>query len=138
MQRRLIRHGFLLFLASLLLGVAVPTFKSERLALSAHVSGLMSGLFLIALGAVWTQLTLAPRATTVTSRLALYGAWIGTVALVLAALFGTSSMTPIAGAGHAGLAWQETVVNLCLMTSAPAIIACCVLALIGLRGRARD
>jgi len=63
---------------------------------------------------------------------ALYGAWIGTAALVLAALFGTSSLTPIAGAGRAGAGWQEAVVVLGLTTSAVAMVACCVLVLLNL------
>jgi len=136
MRRRLIWHGFLLFLASLLVGMVVPAFTNARMGLSAHVSGLMSGLFLVALGAVWGEIALTSGTASATLWCALYGAWIGTAALVLAALFGTGSLTPIAGAGHAGAGWQEAVVVLGLTTSAVAMVACCVLALVGLRGRA--
>jgi hydroxylaminobenzene mutase len=133
MHRRLIWHGFLLFVVSLLVGLVVPSFANPRMGLSAHVGGLMSGLFLIALGAVWGALTLTPGRAAAIYWLALYGMWIGTAALVLAALFGTGSLTPIAGAGRAGAPWQEAIVVLMLVPSAIAAVACCVLVLLALR-----
>jgi hydroxylaminobenzene mutase len=52
-QRRLIWHGMFLFLLGLLIGFAEGQVINPRMALAAHLEGLMNGTFLIALGAVW-------------------------------------------------------------------------------------
>jgi hydroxylaminobenzene mutase len=59
--------------------------------------------------------------------------YVSSAALVWAAVFGTSRLTPIVGAGHVGSAWQEAVVGLLLTSSAAAMVACCVVLLWGLR-----
>ena len=133
MHRRLLWQGFLLFVLSLLVGLFVPSFANPRMGLSAHVGGLMSGLFLIALGAVWGALEVTPGRAAAIYWLALYGMWVGVAALVLAAIFGTSSLTPIAGAGRSGAPWQEALVVLALVPSAVASVVCCVLVLLALR-----
>ena len=56
MKRRLFFHGFLLFLLFLVEGMFVQSMRNPRIALSAHVGGLMSGLFLGVLGAAWNEL----------------------------------------------------------------------------------
>ena len=52
-QRRLIWHGMYLFLLGLLIGFAEGQVINPRMALAAHLEGLMNGTCLIALGAVW-------------------------------------------------------------------------------------
>jgi hypothetical protein len=52
-HRRLMWHGMCLFLLGLLTGFAEPHFSNMRMGLAAHLEGLMNGIFLIALGAVW-------------------------------------------------------------------------------------
>lgn len=52
-QRRLIWHGMYLFLLGLLIGFAEGQIINPRMALAAHLEGLMNGTCLIALGAVW-------------------------------------------------------------------------------------
>src|SRR5881397_284497 len=96
-KRRLVRHGMVLFLLGLVIGVVVPAFTSPRLGLSAHLGAVTTGTFLLALGAAWGEFRLSTRAASVADWLILYGAWATTVALLLAAVFGTSSMTPLAG-----------------------------------------
>ena len=103
-RRRLVRHGMVLFLLGLLIGVGVPGFTSPRLGLSAHLGALMTGTFLLALGAVWDQIWLSSRLAAAAVWLTLYGVWASSVALVLAAVFGTGGMTPIAGAGNVAAA----------------------------------
>lgn len=137
LKRRLIWHGIFLFLLGLLNGAAVPVFTAPRLGLSAHLAGVGSGTFLAVLGAVWQEVRLSPRAAVAAFWLALYGSYVGWIALVLAAAFGTSRSTPLAGAGHAGTAWQESIVDFGLVTMSVAIVAACVLILLGLR-RSRD
>src|SRR2546428_1161894 len=100
MNRRLVWHGIFLFFLGLVVGMFVPLMTNPRMALSAHVGGVMTGIFLAVLGAVWGELRLAPRAETSAYWLALFGNYGSSPSLLLAALFRTSTMTPIAGAGH--------------------------------------
>src|SRR5438093_6705058 len=136
MNRRLIWHGIFLFFLGLVVGMFVQGMKNPRMALSAHVGGVMTGIFLAVLGAVWGELRLAPRAEAAAYWLALFGNYGSSASLLLAALFGTSTMTPIAGAGHTAPAWQEAVVNFGLQSTAAAVLVSCVLLLWGFRGRA--
>ena len=63
-QRRLIWHGMFLFLLGLLIGFVEGQVSNPRMALAAHLEGLMNGTFLIALGAVWQFVRLPPTLTT--------------------------------------------------------------------------
>lgn len=133
-RRALLRHGFTLFLLAMLFVLAPDLYTNPRMAIAAHVAGLISGLFLIALGLVWNELELTPGQARWTFRTAL-SMYLGWAAIVLAAVWGTSGATPIAGAGHAGAPWQESLLWLLFGVFAVAIVVCCVLVLLGLRGR---
>ena len=52
MNRNIIRHGFVLILLSLVGGLLLPAMSIPRLGLSAHTIGLLSGVLLLALGAI--------------------------------------------------------------------------------------
>jgi hydroxylaminobenzene mutase len=136
LKRRLIWHGIFLFLLGLLTGAVVSWFTNPRLGLSAHLAGVGSGAFLLALGAAWNEVKLAPRAATAAFWLALYGSYGGWMSLLLGAAFGTSRSTPIAGAGHVGAPWQEEIVDIGLVTMSAAIIVACAFILRGLGARA--
>ena len=56
----LIRAGFVLFTLALLTGLAVPTFLNQKMAVAAHLTGVMNALLLIALGLAWGFLTMSP------------------------------------------------------------------------------
>ena len=133
-RRRLFWHGIFLFFLGLLSGVFVQTMTNPRMGLAAHTSGVASGTFLAVLGAVWSELRLGTRADGAAYWLAVYGAYAGWAAVQLAAIFGTSRMTPIAGAGHTAPAYQEAIVSFELATGAAALLVACALLLWGLRG----
>jgi (hydroxyamino)benzene mutase len=57
-NRSLIWHGMFLFLLGLLTGFAEQHFANMRMGLAAHLEGVMNGIFLVALGAVWTDVRL--------------------------------------------------------------------------------
>ena len=120
--RRLVWHGVLTFLIGLIVGAIVQQFTNPRMALAAHVGAITSGTFLIAIGLVWRAIPPVGPALAMFG-LGLYGSYGATAGLVLAAIFGTSSMTPIAGAGHAGAGWQEALVNATFATSSLAMLA---------------
>jgi (hydroxyamino)benzene mutase len=136
-KRRVLWHGMVLFLLFLVEGIFVQAMRNPRIGLSAHVGGLMSALFVLVIGAVWTELRLSPRAETVTFWLLLFGNYGSSASLLLAALLGTSASTPIAGAGHGASPLAEAIVTLSLQVTAAAMLLVSALLLAGLRRPAR-
>lgn len=132
-KRSLLWHGAMLFLLGLLTGFVQHQLRNPRMGLAAHLEGLMNGTFLIAVGAAWAEVRLSERLSKWTFRSALYGAYANWAFTFFAAAFGTSSMTPLAGAGHRGAQWQETLVGAGFASVGVAITATAVLLLIGLR-----
>jgi (hydroxyamino)benzene mutase len=132
-KRRLIWHGMFLFLLGLLTGFAEQQFSNTRMGLAAHLEGVMNGTFLIALGAVWTEVRLSPRLKAGAYWSALYGTYGNWTVTTLAAIFGAASLSPITGAGHRALPWQELVVTVGFTTIGIAIVVSSVLVLCGLR-----
>ncbi len=131
-SRALIRLGILLILLGLLTGAAIPYFNNPRMGLSGHLEGVMSGMFLAVLGLLWERVNLSPRMSTLTFWLASYGACANWAAAILAAIFGTSAMTPIAGAGYHGQPWQEHCVAFVQFSLAAALIPAVIFVLWGL------
>lgn len=132
-RRRLIWHGMFLFLLGLLTGFAEQKFVNPRMGLAAHLEGVMNGTFLIALGAVWTEVKLAPRLKLAAWWSALYGAYANWAATALGAAFGVAALSPITGAGHHALPWQEALLTAMFMSIGIAIIGSSLLVLWGLR-----
>lgn len=126
-------HGVLLFLLSMLEGMAVQSFANPRMALSAHVGGAMSGIFLFLIGLGWTSLRLSPRAEAATFWSALVGFYVSTAGLVVAAAVGTRNSTPINGAPAAASPLWEAIVNVLLSGGGVAVLLACALLLWGLR-----
>ena len=135
-NRRLMWHGMFLFFLGLLTGFAEHHFANMRMGLAAHLEGVMNGTFLIALGAVWTEVRLSPRTKTLAYFLAIFGTYGNWFVTTLAAVFGTVALSPITAAGHSGLPWQETLVTSGFMLIGLAIISTALFALWGLRARA--
>jgi hydroxylaminobenzene mutase len=135
-KRRLIWHGMFLFLIGLVTGFGEQNFANSRMGLAAHLEGVMNGTFLIALGAAWIEVRMPPPAKAIAYWTALYGTYGNWAVTTFAAVFGTSALSPIAGAGRIGLPWQETFVSVAFPTIGVAMIATCVLALYGFRRKA--
>src|ERR1700756_4625711 len=77
-RRRLLWHGMALFLIGLLTGLAEQRFANIRMALTAHLEGVMNGTFLLAVGAIWSEVRLSSRPSAVTYWALLvgtYGNW---------------------------------------------------------------
>src|SRR5580692_6538895 len=132
-NRRLMFHGIVLFLLGLLTGFAEQHFANVRMGLAAHLEGLMNGIFLVALGAIWTHVRLSASAAAIAFWAVLYGTYLNWFTTVLAAIFGTAALSPITGAGHSGQPWQETFVTVGFMSVGIAIVLASVLILWGLR-----
>ena len=93
----------------------------------------MNGIFLLALGGIWTHVRLSTTATTIAFWTVLYGTYLNWFTTVLAAIFGTAALSPITGAGHSGQPWQETFVTVGFMSVGIAIVIASVLIVWGLR-----
>ena len=137
-KRRLMWYGMLLFLLGLITGLLEPRFTNVRMGLSAHLEGVINGIFLLALGAVWNEVRL-PHPVRVTAYCtALYGTYANWLVTSIAAAFGTAAGSPITSAGHHGRPWQESFVAVGFLSVAIVIIATSILVLWGLRGTAAE
>ena len=132
-KRRLLWHGMFLFLLGLFTGFVELKFSNPRMGLAAHLEGVMNGTFLVALGAIWTEVRLSERLKAAAYWGALYGTYANWVVTTLAAIFGTGALSPITAAGRSAQPWQESVVTLGFMSVGIVIVSSAVLILCGLR-----
>ena len=135
-NRRLMWHGMFLFLLGLITGFLEQHFTNVRMGLAAHLEGVMNGIFLLALGAIWLQVQLPQPAKRAAYWTALYGAYVNWFVTTLGATFGTGALSPITAAGRAGRPWQESLVTAGFLSVGLAITACSLLLLWGLRAKA--
>ena len=135
-KRRLIWYGILLFLLGLLTGFLEQQFDNPRMGLASHLEGVMNGIFLLALGSVWTDVRLSPLTKAIAYWTALYGTYGNWLVTTLAAVFGTAALSPITGAGHSGQGWQESMVTLGFLIVGITIVTSSVFLLWGLRSKA--
>jgi hydroxylaminobenzene mutase len=135
---RLCRHGAILFFLGLVNGALVSALTNSRMGLSAHLAGVQNGMVLLIFGLVWQRLSLSRRAIRVAEWASIFSMYAIWGALLLAAIFGTSRVTPIAGAGFQGAAWQEGLVAVLLYTGSAGIFLGAGLVLWGLRANARE
>lgn len=135
-KRRLLWHGMFLFLLGLFTGLAETSFSNIRMGLAAHLEGVMNGTFLLALGAVWTEVRLGTRLKGATYWLVLYGTYANWAVTTLAAIFGTGALSPVTAPGLSAAPWQENLIQVGFMSVGLAIIGAAVLVLWGLRRQA--
>ncbi|MCF7802098.1 MAG: hydrogenase [Candidatus Marinimicrobia bacterium] len=126
----LIFLGLTLFLLGLIVGLFVQNMTNPRMALSAHLEGVMNGMFLILLGLIWKKIMLSARWLTITFWLVLFGTYANITAVLIAAATGFGKMMPIAG-GQAGTGFWEGAISFLLITLALAMVAAGVLVLFG-------
>ena len=134
-DRRLLWHGMLLFLLGLLTGFVIQQFSNPRMALAAHLEGILNGLFLLVLGAIWAQVRLSLRAARVARGCVLYGAYVNWGITTVAAALGTSALTPITAAGHTAAPWAERLAAIGFGSVGVAMLIASALLSWGLRGR---
>jgi hydroxylaminobenzene mutase len=137
-DRSLVRAGFALFTLALITGLAVPAFLNQKMAVAAHLGGVMNALVLIALGLSWDLLILSPgqaRFTRLAFLFATYANW-GTGCL--AAAWGTSRLTPLSGAGYSAAAWKEAVVQVLQVSLSIVILVGALSVVFALRRRSTE
>ncbi len=125
--------GMLLFLLGLITGMVLMNFTNPRMGLSAHLEGVMNGLFLIAAGFLWNELRLSSGWQKAACWLLLYGTFANWSFTLLSAILGTSKITPIAGAGHTGTDIQEAVLSAGFTSVGITMVLAVAILLYGLR-----
>lgn len=132
MGRRLAFHGLLLFLLSMIEGMFVQKMAVPRMGLSAHVGGAMSGLFLMALAGIWSEIKLSPRMAASAFWTALLGFYVSSAGLLWAALFATHNSTPMNGAAQPASSLHEIITLVLTAGGGVLVLITCVMGLSGL------
>jgi len=128
----LLQLGFVLIVLGLLTGLIVQKTANPRMALSSHLEGIFNGLLLVVLGLVWSRLDLGHTWLVTTFWLSVYSAYANWLVTLLAAIWNAGRLMPIAAPGRQGTATRERVINGLLATLSIAIIAACVIIVVGL------
>lgn len=134
-SRKLKMLGMILFLLGLITGFAIATFTNPRQGLAAHLEGVMNGTFLVVAGLVWSELMISQRLRKVLFWTLLYGTFTNWFFTLLGAIWGTSQMTPIAGAGFDGTELQENIVFVGLASVGLTMVFSLTILVYGLRGK---
>ncbi len=132
MKRTLIVAGAILFLIGLLQGAIVQSFLNPRMALSAHLTAVQSGMAMMIVGAVWSAVLLngaLAKASQGAIVIGMYGLWLG---LTLSAATGAAETLPIAGAGHRAAPIIETAVSTLVLGSSGLMTVGWLLFVVGL------
>jgi hydroxylaminobenzene mutase len=133
-RQRLIWYGVVLFLLGLITEIVMYFVINPRMALSAHLVALISGMFLILLGLIRNDMDCPGAWSRVAFWLFVYSTYSAWGSMFFASIFGTSRHTPFASKGVVGAAvWQENIADLSYMSFFITIVLTCVVALWGLR-----
>jgi hydroxylaminobenzene mutase len=134
--RSLVVAGAVLFLAGLLQGFVVDQFANPRMALSAHLDAVQSGMAVMLAGAFWSTARWSRSVESVarsTLAAGMVGLWGG---ITLAALTGASEALPMAGEGFAAGPGAELATTATIISSSIALALGWGLFVVGLvRGR---
>jgi (hydroxyamino)benzene mutase len=131
-QTLLFALGLILFVLGLVTGVAIPALKNPRMGLASHLQGMTNGPLLVVVGLLWPHLDLPQVWQIVSAALLVYGAYANWLATQLAAIWGAGGkFAPVAAGGHVASAAKEHVVNVLLVSLAPAMIAASVILIVG-------
>jgi (hydroxyamino)benzene mutase len=137
MNVSLLRHGFILILLALAGGLFIPAMAVPRLGLSAHTIGVLGGVLLIALGAIWPQFRLSAGQARAHQWAWLYSSYVNWFACLLGGALGAGKTTPLASAGFTGTPLVDGTVTALLVSVAVASFIAVGLSLWGLRPAAR-
>ncbi|MEH2485157.1 hydrogenase [Bradyrhizobium sp. AZCC 2230] len=136
-KRRLLWHGAALFLIGLLTGLVEQHFTNVRMALAAHLEGVMNGTFLLAVGAIWNEVRLSARMKALAYWALLIGTYGNWFVATSAAVLGTAALSPITAAGHEAAPWKEAMITGGFVFIGLAIVLAVVLLMLGLRSTAK-
>ena len=131
-ERRLLFHGFLLFLLGLGSGLIAYGLENPRMGVSSHLEGVVNGIFLVGLGLAWSRLVLRPRLRFVCFWSALVGSYANWAIPLFSAVVGASQPL-LVGEGHRAEDWQEALLVASPIVGVLPPILCATIAVWGLR-----
>lgn len=129
--------GMILFFLGLIIGLFIPLMTNARMGLSAHLEGVMNGMFLVMLGLVWNKMILHQKWLKTAFYLAIYGSFANILAVTFAAVTGAGKMMPIAG-GKEGSTFMEGLISFLLVSLALAMIIVCIIVITGLYSNLKE
>ncbi len=135
MNRKLLSFGFILVFISFLTGAIIPLLTNPHLGVSAHLNAIIGGIILVILGIIYDKLNLTVTARKVMTWSWIYATYMNWTATLLGGIWGTSKLTPVAGAGFSGSAMQENVMSVLLISLVLASFIGCAIVIWGLRGK---
>lgn len=135
MNRNLLSLGFILVFLSFLTGLVIPLVKNPHLAVSAHLNAIIGGIILVIIGLISAALNLSATLRKIMVWSWGYAVYMNWLTTLLGGIWGTSKLTPIAGAGFSGSALQETIVSILLISLVLASFIGCGIVIYGLRGK---
>lgn len=115
--------GTILFLIGLIQGAFIPNFLNPKMALSAHLAAVQSGMVLIIFGAIWSWVKVSPKWEKIGRLSGIVGMYLTWLAITLSAVFGTKTKLEIAGAGYGSSPIYENIVVTILMMGAGLCLA---------------
>jgi hydroxylaminobenzene mutase len=130
--KKLIFFGAVLFLLGLLQGGLIPHFLNSRMALSAHLAAVQSGMALMIFGLLWGLIALQQKWLSIAYYSGVASMYLVWIAISLAAAVGASKALPQAGAGFAASPFAETLVELVVTVGAGLGVISSVLIVVGL------
>jgi hydroxylaminobenzene mutase len=136
--QNLVFLGMVLFLIGLVQGALIPNFHNPRMALSAHLAAVQSGMAMAIFGLIWSLIGLNEKFLKVAyyaNIMGLYAVWI---AITLGAILGASRALPIAGQGFSAGPTGETVVEIIVTLGAAATVVSVGLIVFGLYKALRE
>jgi (hydroxyamino)benzene mutase len=107
--------GIVLFLLGLLNGFVIALGRSPRLSLSAHLTGVQSGTFLIVMGVLWPHIAFPDGAGGFMGAVLWVSLYLLWLALCLAGLLGAGRGLPLAGGGIETRPFYQRVVSVLLI-----------------------
>ncbi|GAB5348120.1 hypothetical protein [Alteriqipengyuania sp. 357] len=121
--RALVVTGAALFLVGVAQGAVVDLHANPRVALSAHLDAVQSGMAVMLAGLLWHAAGLTARAEAFarwTLAIGMVGLWLG---ITLAAITGASEALPMAGEGHSARPTTEGTVTMVILASSASLAA---------------
>lgn len=138
MNKKIVKYGFVLILIALVSALFIPNMAIPRLGLSAHTIGILSGVLLISIGAVWQLFSLSKKQSQILYWSWLYSSYVNWLGCLTGAILGAGRMTPVASSGIVGAEMSEGIVTFMLLSVALASFVAVGLSLWGLRAAGED
>src|SRR5688572_25700937 len=132
MNKNLLSLGFILVFLSFLTGLVIPLVKNPQLAVSSHLNAIIGGIILVILGVISTTLTLSDSNRKIMIWSWIYATYMNWAVTLLGGIWGTSRLTPVAGAGFTASTLQENIVSVLLISLVLASFIGCAIVIWGL------